>query len=267
MLSYPNIDPVAFKIGFIKVHWYGLMYLMGFLLTWLLACYRIKKQQTAFTLQQLTDILFYAACGVIVGGRMGYVLFYDLSYFMQQPLEIFAIWHGGMSFHGGFIGVCVALFLYSRKIKCGLFKLTDFFAPMVPIGLFFGRLGNFINGELWGRVTNLPIGMVFANAGPYPRYPSQLLECLLEGVVLFCILWIKSQKPQPSGNISAWFLILYAIFRFIAEFFRAPDMQLGFIAFDWLTMGQLLCLPMLLLGVGILVYIKMRDIKFSKDIK
>jgi phosphatidylglycerol:prolipoprotein diacylglycerol transferase len=212
--------------------------------------YRSKKPWAKIkTADQISDAIFYGALGVIIGGRTGYMLFYDFLPFIHQPWTIFEVWDGGMSFHGGLIGVITAMWLYSRKLKISIFDLTDFFAPMVPIGLGLGRLGNFINDELWGRVTDSPIGMIFPTGGPWPRYPSQLIEFSLEGVVLFLILWCYSNKPRPKMAVSALFLMCYALFRFSAEFFRQPDPQLGFIAFGWLTMGQILCLPMLLLGI------------------
>ncbi|MDO8954106.1 MAG: prolipoprotein diacylglyceryl transferase [Gammaproteobacteria bacterium] len=255
MLTYPQIDPIALKLGPIAVHWYGIMYLIGFVLTWSLGVYRSKKPWSVVKPDQVADAIFYGALGVILGGRTGYMLFYDFIPFIHQPWTILEVWDGGMSFHGGLIGVILAMWYYSRKININVFDLTDFFAPMVPIGLGLGRIGNFINGELWGRVTTSPIGMIFPTGGPWPRYPSQLIELCLEGITLFIILWTTSIKPRPRMLISALFLLLYSSFRFSAEFFRQPDPQLGFIAFGWLTMGQLLCVPMFLLGVGLCVHV------------
>jgi len=253
MLLYPDINPIAFHIGPLHVHWYGIMYLIGFALTWILGTYRSKKPWTVLKNgEQVGDAIFYGAIGVIIGGRLGYMLFYDFMPFIEHPLTIFRIWDGGMSFHGGLIGVIIAMWLYSKKIKCNLFDLTDFFAPMVPIGLGLGRLGNFINGELWGRVTASPIGMVFPTGGPLPRYPSQLIEFALEGVLLFIFLWCLSIKPRQRSVISIWFLIGYGVLRFVAEFFRQPDPQKGYIAFGWLTMGQLLSAIMVVLGLVLL---------------
>jgi len=254
MLNYPQINPIAFSLGPLKVHWYGIMYLVGFALTWSLGVYRSKKPWAQVKSEQVADAIFYGALGVILGGRTGYMLFYDFWNFIHQPWVIFQVWDGGMSFHGGLIGVVIAMWYYSRKIKISIFDLTDFFAPMVPVGLGLGRLGNFINGELWGRITESPIGMVFPTGGPWPRYPSQLIEFCLEGLSLFIILWTVSIKPRPRMLVSAMFLIFYASFRFTAEFFRQPDPQLGFIAFGWLTMGQLLCVPMFVLGVALLIW-------------
>ena len=254
MLNYPHFNPVAFSIGPLKVHWYGIMYLIGFATAWTLAAYRAKKSNGEWSSQQITDLIFYAAIGVILGGRIGYMLFYDLPGLLASPLTIFKIWDGGMAFHGGMLGVALALWLYTYKIKKSFFVVTDFIVPFVPIGLGAGRIGNFINGELWGRVTTAPWGMVFPNAGPLPRHPSELYEFLLEGVLLFIILWGYSLKPKPRMAISAMFLVCYGFFRFLVEFFRQPDPQLGFIAFGWLTKGQLLSLPMIIIGAWLLWY-------------
>lgn len=255
MLKYPHINPIAFNAGHLHVHWYGLMYLFSFLLVWALARYRMMHQAWAplKTNDELLDVIFYGALGVIVGGRIGYVLFYNFSYYLSAPAEVFKVWDGGMSFHGGLLGVIVALWIYAYRKKVGFFALMDFIAPLAPIGLGLGRIGNFINGELWGRVTTSPIGMVFPHAGSLPRYPSQLIEFFLEGVCLFVFLWLISLKPRPKMFVSSWFLIAYSICRIIAEFFRQPDPQVGYLAFGWLTMGQLLSLPMLILGIVLLV--------------
>lgn len=258
MLIYPHIDPIAFHLGPIKVHWYGLMYLFGFAMTWWLGVRRARRVDYFLQPSQVPDIIFYGALGVIIGGRVGYMLFYNFGPFIHHPWIIFQVWDGGMSFHGGLIGVILALWFCTWKLKCSIYDLTDFFAPMVPIGLGAGRLGNFINDELWGRVTDSPIGMVFPTGGPLPRYPSQLIELFLEGIVLFTILWVVSMKPRPRVLLSGLFLIGYGCFRFIAEFFRQPDPQLGFVAFGWMTQGQLLCIPMVLLGIAILIYMKWR---------
>lgn len=255
MLIYPEINPIAFKIGPIKVHWYGIMYLIGFAAAWVLAWWRARKPNSGWTITQVADLIFYAALGVIVGGRLGYMLFYDFPHFLQQPLVLFKVWEGGMSFHGGLIGVLIAVWIYSFTTKRSLWDITDFIAPLVPIGLGAGRIGNFINGELWGRVTNVPWGMIFPRAGPLPRHPSQIYESLLEGGLLFIILWWFSAKPKPRFAVSAMFLFCYGCFRFFIEFFRQPDPQLGFIAWGWLTMGQLLSFPMIIIGALALCYI------------
>ncbi len=248
MLVHPNIDPVAFNIGPLAVHWYGIMYLLGFAAAWLLAVHRGKKTGE-WTQDQVSDLIFYAAFGVIVGGRLGYVLFYNFPSFIQNPLYLFKVWEGGMSFHGGLLGVIVALIVLSRQQQRAFWSVGDFVAPLVPIGLGLGRIGNFINGELWGRVTDVAWGMVFPIAGPLPRHPSQLYEFLLEGVLLFIILWVYSSRSRPRGSVSGLFLLCYGSFRIFIEFFRQPDPQLGYLAWNWLTMGQLLSVPMIVFGL------------------
>ena len=255
MLMYPKIDPVAFSLGPLKVHWYGIMYLIGFAGAWLLSLYRSRRDDSPINKNQVADMIFYAALGVILGGRIGYMLFYDFGQFITHPWIIFQVWDGGMSFHGGLIGVISAIALFCRKYRCNVFDLLDFIAPMVPIGLGAGRIGNFINDELWGRVSDASFAMVFPSGGPLPRYPSQLLEFFLEGVVLFLILWLLSVKRRPRLFISANFLLWYGIFRFIAEFFREPDPQMGYLLFNWMTMGQVLSLPMIVGGLVLLFYI------------
>jgi phosphatidylglycerol---prolipoprotein diacylglyceryl transferase len=259
MLKYPKIDPVAVKLGPVKVHWYGLMYLIAFILAWCLGQFRRRQKWTPVnTTEELNDVLFYGIIGVLLGGRIGYMLFYDFFNFIHHPWIIFRIWDGGMSFHGGLIGVIIAALVGCKRLKCDFFKLTDFFAPIVPVGLFCGRIGNFINGELWGRVTTSPIGMVFPHAGNLPRYPSQLMEACTEGILLFIVLWLFSLKPRRTGLLSAGFLIGYGVLRIIMECFRQPDAQLGFLAWGWLTMGQLLSIPVILVGVIVIVFCKGR---------
>ncbi len=247
-MIYPDINPIAIDLGFAQIYWYGLMYLTAFLAAYLLANARAKSLNNNWNTQQIEDLIFYGAIGVIVGGRLGYMLFYNLSNFLSDPLSIFSIQGGGMSFHGGFLGVLLAMVLFNRKYNKTFFVTMDFVAPLVPLGLGFGRLGNFINGELWGKVTTSPMGMYIQEQG-VSRFPSQLYEALLEGLVLFIILWVYSQKPRALMSVSALFLIFYGLFRFIIEFVRVPDVQLGYLAFDWLTMGQLLSLPMIILGI------------------
>lgn len=260
MLSYPNIDPVAIDIGPLAIHWYGIMYLIGFIAAWYLLRYRLRKFQLNWSYDKLADLIFYGALGVILGGRIGYVLFYNLPFYINHPLAIIRVWDGGMSFHGGMVGVIIALLVWCWRYQVAFFDATDFLAPVVPIGLGAGRIGNFINGELWGRITDVPWAMVFPRAGPMPRHPSQIYEFLLEGVLLFIILWFYSKHRPPRMAVSGAFLLGYGCFRLFCEFFRQPDPQLGFIAWGWLTMGQLLTIPMIILG-GILLlvaYIKGR---------
>ncbi|MBE0439016.1 MAG: prolipoprotein diacylglyceryl transferase [Gammaproteobacteria bacterium] len=250
-MLYPQIDPVALSLGPIQVHWYGLMYLSGFIAAWWLG--KIRATRFGWTATQVEDMLFYGAIGVIIGGRLGYALFYDLANTIANPFNIVKVWQGGMSFHGGLIGVLLAFGWFSRKTGKTYFEISDFIAPLVPLGLFFGRIGNFINGELWGKVSDVPWAMVFPAGGPLARHPSQLYQACLEGLALFIILWIFSARPRPAGAISGLFLIAYAVFRFLIEFVRVPDQQYGYFWSDWLTMGQILSLPMMLAGIIIVV--------------
>lgn len=256
MLTYPSIDPVAVHLGPLAVHWYGLMYLVGFVGSWSVLALRICKSPfpRCLTIEQLSDVIFYAAVGIILGGRIGYMLFYDWSNLVEHPVSLFEIWKGGMSFHGGLLGVIFAMWLYARKVKKHFIDITDFIAPAVPIGLAAGRIGNFINGELWGRVTDVPWAMVFPNAGELPRHPSQIYEFLLEGVLLFLILWIFSRKERPRWAVSGLFLFCYGVIRFVIEFFREPDIQIGYVAFGWMTKGQILCIPMMIIGLIMFMY-------------
>jgi phosphatidylglycerol:prolipoprotein diacylglycerol transferase len=248
----PDIDPVAVSLGPLKIHWYGLMYLVGFLAGWWAGVVRAKQPNSGWRPEEISDALFYIALGVILGGRLGYVLFYNFGYYLNHPLEIFYIWTGGMSFHGGLIGVCTALWFMARKMQRPYLAVTDYLAPLAPLGFLPGRIGNFINQELWGKVTDLPWGMVFKTGGPLPRHPSQLYESFLEGLVLFLILWFYSKKPRPVGAVSGMFMIFYGLFRFLVEFVREPDAQLGYLAFGWVTMGQVLSLPMMLFGAWLM---------------
>jgi len=255
MLKYPNIDPVALSLGPLQVHWYGLMYLLGFLAAWWLCNRRAKQPNSDWTPQQVSDFIFYGAVGVILGGRLGYALFYDFAGFISAPWSVVMLQQGGMSFHGGAIGVLLAIAIFARKTEKRFWAAMDFGVPMVPIGLGAGRIGNFINGELWGRATDVPWAMVF----PYDRlqlerHPSQLYQALGEGLLLFLLLWLFSRKPRPMGAVTGLFGMGYGLSRFVVEFFREPDAHIGYIAFDWLTMGQLLSIPLVLVGAGLMVW-------------
>jgi phosphatidylglycerol:prolipoprotein diacylglycerol transferase len=254
MLIHPQIDPVAIAVGPLAIRWYGLMYLIGFGAAFLLARSRIKQGRSGnISYAVFDDLFFFSVLGVVLGGRLGYVLFYKPAYYFSHPLEILAVWQGGMAFHGGFLGVLLAMVYIARKHRIHWLAIMDFIAPLVPPALAAGRIGNFINGELWGRVTDLPWGMVFRGAGPLPRHPSQLYQFALEGMLLFLILWLYSARPRPTGAVSAMFLIGYGALRFAAEFFREPDDFLGLLALS-LSMGQWLSLPMILAGIAMLAW-------------
>jgi phosphatidylglycerol:prolipoprotein diacylglycerol transferase len=260
MLTHPQFDPVAIQLGPLAIRWYGLMYLVGFAAAYGLGRLRIASGKAArVTVAVLDDLLFFGVLGVVLGGRLGYVLFYKPGYYLQHPAEILAVWQGGMAFHGGFLGVLVAVWWVARKHGLRWLEVTDFLAPLAPLAFAAGRLGNFINGELWGRVTDVPWGMVFqsAAAGPAPRHPSQLYQFALEGVALFVILWLYSAKPRPVGAVSGAFLIGYGLLRFAAEFFREPDDFLGLLALG-LSMGQWLSLPMIAAGVALFAWARRR---------
>ena len=254
MLVHPGFDPIAVHLGPLAIRWYGLMYVVAFALVWLLGRARIKANPGGSWKQQdLDDILFYGMVGVILGGRMGYVLFYKFGDYLAEPWMIFYVWEGGMSFHGGMLGVIIALALFARSRKQHWLAVTDFVAPMVPLGLAAGRLGNFINGELWGRATDVPWAMIFPMVDKQPRHPSQLYQMALEGLLLFVILWFYSAKPRPRAAVSGLFLLGYGVFRFVVEFAREPDGFLGLLAMGW-SMGQWLSLPMVLIGAAMLVW-------------
>ena len=255
MLTYPNIDPVAVAVGPFEVHWYGLMYLIGFVGGWALGYLRSKyREDSGWRPAEMSDLLFYIALGIVLGGRIGYTLLYNFGGFIDDPVVIFRIWQGGMSYHGGMVGVFVAMWLYGRHTGRTFFQVTDYLAPLVPLGLGAGRMGNFINGELWGSPTDLPWGMVFPFVDNLPRHPSMLYEFVLEGLVFFAILWIYSSKPRPTMAVSGMYLLLYGIFRFAVEFVRVPDAHIGFIAFDWVTMGHVLSFPMIVIGAAFMIY-------------
>ena len=255
MLVHPQFDPVALHLGPVSIRWYGLMYLVGFVLLLLLGRLRIRRGQSALTSVALDDLIFYGVIGTIVGGRLGYIVFYKLGDYLRHPLDVFKVWEGGMSFHGGLIGVIVAMLLFARSHKLTFFQVSDFIAPLVPLGLAAGRIGNFINGELWGRAADparVPWAMVFPQAqDSVPRHPSQLYEFGLEGIALFILLWWFSTKPRPRGAVSGLFLIGYGIARFSIEFTREPDNFLGLLALG-MSMGQWLSLPMVLIGIAMM---------------
>ena len=256
---YLQINPVVFSIGPINIYWYGVMYLVGFTNSWLVSIKRCQKICNPINKNVVSDMLFYAATGIIIGGHLGYILLYELEHFIEYPWIVFKICNGGisgMSFHGGLVGLILMIWLFCQKNKYNVFDLFDFIAPMAPIGLGAGRLGNFINGELWGKITDLPIGMVFPNGGMLPRYPSQLFELLFEGIFLWIILSVLLTKQQPRLLISANFLLWYGAFRFIIEFIRQPDPQMGYLLLDTITMGQLLSLPMIIISLIILCSLK-----------
>jgi phosphatidylglycerol:prolipoprotein diacylglycerol transferase len=254
MIVHPQFDPIAIHIGSFGIHWYGLMYLAGFLTFLWLGRKRIAiLNNPQIDTKLLDDLLFYGVLGVIAGGRLGYVLFYKPGYYSAHPLEIFAVWQGGMSFHGGFLGVLVAMAWLAHKQQLRWLQLTDFIAPLVPPGLAFGRLGNFINGELWGRPTDVPWAMIFPKVDNLPRHPSELYEFALEGVLLFTLLWLYARKPRPVGAVSGLFLIGYGSFRFLVEFTREPDDFLGLLSLG-MSMGQWLSLPMVIAGILMMVF-------------
>lgn len=250
-----NFDPLIVKIGPFQLSWYGLMYVLGFSISYLLVRYEMKKRDFGITKREIDDLYFYAVLGLIIGARLGYILFYNLKMYLENPLEIPAFWHGGMSFHGGLIGVIVAGLLFCWRNKKSFWRLADLVIVTAPIGLGLGRIGNFINGELYGRVTDISWAIIFPKGGPFPRHPSQLYESALEGEALFLILWFLKDKKLPAGGLLAIFLCLYGIFRFSIEFLREPDTQLGFILGPF-TMGQILCSFMITGGTGLLFYLR-----------
>ncbi|MBT8420791.1 MAG: prolipoprotein diacylglyceryl transferase [Gammaproteobacteria bacterium] len=245
-----QLDPVALQLGPVAIHWYGVMYLVAFGTAWWLGRIRAIEVYRGWQPAAMDDIVFYCAMGAVLGGRIGHMLFYDLEHFLRSPWVLFQVWRGGMSFHGGLLGVLLAMWWYARRQGRSFFEVTDFIAPLIPPGLGVGRLGNFINGELWGKATDVPWAVVFPRTDleRLPRHPSQLYEAFLEGVVLFVVLWLFSKKPRPAMAVSGLFLVGYGFFRFLVEFIRVPDQPLGYLAFDWLTMGQVLSIPMLAVG-------------------
>ncbi|MDD2865339.1 MAG: prolipoprotein diacylglyceryl transferase [Methylococcales bacterium] len=261
MIAYPAIDPVAVSLGAVKIHWYGIMYLIGFAAVYLLGQYRAKQAWSPIKPEAIEDLVTYGAMGVILGGRIGYILFYNFGQFLDNPLVLFKIWQGGMSFHGGMLGVFAAMAWFAKKQNCTLWQLTDLIAPIAPIGLGAGRLGNFINSELWGRPTDVPWAMIFPNGGYVARHPSQLYEAFLEGFVLFVIVWLYTQKPRPTMAATGLAVMCYGCFRFFVEFYRLPDAHLGYLALDWVTMGQILSTPMIVIGAALMVFAYKRETK------
>lgn len=253
MWHYPRIDPVLVHIGPLSIHWYAISYLVGISLVWWVLTRRARADDIAWNEEQLSDLLFYLVLGVIVGGRLGYMLFYDMPDLLANPLSLFKVWEGGMSFHGGMLGVFAGMFVYARRNGRAFFDVSDYIAPGIPLALGCGRLGNFANTELPGRITDVPWAVIFPGEA-VGRHPSSLYQALLEGPFLFTVMWLFSAKPRPRMAVSGLFLIGYGSLRVFSEFFRQPDPQLGFIAFGWLTMGQLLSVPMILFGIAFLVY-------------
>ena len=255
MLPYPEIDPVALSLGPLKIHWYGIMYVLAFAFAWRLALRSSQRPWSPIKKAQIEDLIVYGAFGVILGGRFGYMLFYSADKWLSDPAMLLRIWEGGMSFHGGLIGVTLAILIYGRKYQIPFLSLADFVAPLVPTGLFFGRMGNFIGQELYGRPTDVPWAMVFpSDPEQLPRHPSQLYEAALEGLVLFFIVNLYARKPRLYGSVAGMFLIFYGIFRFSVEFVRQPDAQFAgqsalLESFNWMTRGQTLCIPMIVLGL------------------
>lgn len=271
MLQYPNINPVAFELGPLTVHWYGVTYLFAFLAGWWLAKYRARQPNSGWKEEEIGDIVFYIVLGVIFGGKIGSILFYQTDSLFENPLQtlnpINMFTSGGMSFHGGFLGVLVAFFWYAKVTGRTFFQVADFIAPAFPIGMGAGRIGNFINGELWGRPTDVPWGMVFPAVDQQARHPNQIYQFIGEGIVLFLIVWIFSRKPRPTMAVSGVFALTYGVYRFLIEFVREPDDHLGFIAMEWVTMGQLLSLPMIIAGVLALWFAYSRQVDTPSTIE
>jgi len=262
MLIHPQFDPAAIRIGSFAIHWYGLMYLMAFAQFLLLGRLRIRSlqyQSLGWTYKDLEDLLFAGVLGVVLGGRLGYTLFYQPGFYLAHPLNILKLWEGGMSFHGGLLGVILAMFWFAHRHKTTFFVVSDLVAPLVPFGLAFGRLGNFINGELWGRPTDLPWAMIFPQVDMLPRHPSQIYQFFGEGILLGVVLWIFSSKPRPLGQVSGLFLLGYGVCRFLAEFAREPDAFLGLLGLG-LSMGQWLSLPMIFLGFYLIVRLNTKKV-------
>src|SRR5690554_5027884 len=253
MMVHPDFDPIALTVGPLTIHWYGVMYLCAFVSAWLIALHRAARPQAVISRAQVENLVTYGAFGVILGGRFGYVMFYNFEYWTSDPLWLFRIWEGGMSFHGGLIGVIVAMFIYANRIQVSYISLMDFVAPLVPLGLGFGRLGNFIGQELWGRPTDSAWGMIFPkDPDQLARHPSQLYQALLEGGVVFAIIFWFSKNPRPRGAVCGLFLIVYGVFRFLIEFVRERAQGIGLMV-GWMSRGQLLSLPLVVLGLPLLM--------------
>jgi phosphatidylglycerol:prolipoprotein diacylglycerol transferase len=248
VIPFPNIDPEIIRIGPVAIRWYGMMYILGFASSYLLVLYQIKKKAIAISRSQVDDIYFYLVIGLLAGARLGYILFYNLSYYLANPLEIFVLWHGGMSFHGGVIGTFILGYIAMKRRNIPFWKMTDLMIVTAPLGIFFGRIGNFINGELFGKPATVPWAMIFPDGGNVPRHPSQLYEAFSEGILLFAILWLYRNRKKREGDVFALFIIGYAVFRIICEFFREPDVQMGYL-FGFVTMGQILSFAMLAIGL------------------
>ena len=259
--TLPEINPAIFELGVLSPKWYGMMYLVGFVAAWWLANRRLER--TGWTKDQLSDVLFWGFLGVIIGGRFGYVFFYQFEQFLNDPIYLVRINEGGMSFHGGLLGVMASLWLSARRLKVPFLVMSDFIVPLVPIGLGAGRIGNFINSELWGRTSDVPWAVIFPNAGPEPRHPSQLYEFALEGVVLFALVWLYSKRPRPIGAVSGLFLLGYGVFRFFVEFYRQPDSHIPDLYLDIFTRGQLLTLPMIIGGLALIGWAYKQKVVFS----
>lgn len=244
-----DINPIFISLGDFHIYWYGIMYLIAFLSAWYVGNLYIKKNIVGINRDDFSDLMFYCFLGILIGGRVGYTIFYNFSYTLENPITIFYLWNGGMSFHGGFIGVILAIVYFCKKNKISFFEISDFIVRLVPIGLFTGRVGNFINGELWGKPTDIIWGVIFPKIDNLPRHPTQIYEAILEGIVLFIILNFVFTEKLKASVMTSYFLILYSLFRFTVEFFRVPDAHIGYLALNWVTMGQILCIPMFLLGL------------------
>lgn len=264
MIAFPNIDPVIVKIGPLSLRWYGLMYVVGFISSYLLMIYQLNKKKIKISRAEVDDLFFYLILGLIVGARLGYVLFYNLGFYLEHPSEALILWHGGMSFHGGLLGAFIAGSIVIKKRKLDFFATADLIMPTCPIGLGFGRIGNFINGELFGKPSDVPWAMIFPQGGPLPRHPSQLYEAFLEGLVLFGVLWAYKDIKKRDGDVLALFLILYGCFRIFCEIFREPDVQVGYL-FGILSMGQILSILMIIIGLGLkFLYLPRRTVGSEK---